>query len=709
MSDLLDAEATGERKRVGTAVVATLLVLLAAVAVGVFLVFQFVQAERERDLRAWQVRLGIVADSRAAAIEAWLVRQRSTLTDVADGDSIRILLTQLKRAGGELAKVPDGLAQAEYLERFLTVTADQNGYKNEAPGPVVPENLPNRGVAGLAVLGANGLPVASTPGVPLTEDELADFIAKAPPGKEAIHDLFLDVQGKPAIAFLEPIYAVQAQPVPELQVGWVLGVKEIGAETDPLLRQPGATEASAEALLVEKQGAVVAFLSPLQGGKGPLSLKLAVNTPDLAEAAALEAPGGFGIRKDYRDKDVLYTSRPIPGLPWVLVYKVDRDEALGETDRRERRLLIILLLGIAVVTAGVVALWRHGASRRASEAAVRYRKLAERFEYQGRFLRLVTDTQPNVIFIADEENRYRFANRKTGEEAHASPDDLIGKTLAAVLGPAAAKRYERLNRAALDEDKAVTDVHRLEAGQSHRVVQSQHLPLAPTPQSPRGVLVVEEDITAAVLERERRERTLDQLVRSLVAIVDRRNPFAAHHSTRVAMVARAIAAEMGLEPKLVEAAEHAGNLMNLGRILVPSEVLRRAGRLSEDEMTLVRNSIEASADFLQGIEFDGPVVETLRQANEHVDGSGRPKGLKGDQILPTAKVIAVANAFVGMRSPRAHRPGLGADETIAALLADVGTQYERGVVAALINYLDNKGGRAAWANFSDPPPKEGIR
>jgi HD-GYP domain-containing protein (c-di-GMP phosphodiesterase class II) len=702
MSELLDAEATGERKRAGAAILFTTLILLAAVTVGVILVFQFVQEERARDLRAWQVRLGIVADSRAAAVESWLVRQRTTLTDIADGDSVRILLTQYKRTG-DLAKVPDGLAQAEYLKNFLTVTAAQTGFKNDVAGPAVPENLPSHGVAGLAVIGSDGLPIASTADVPLGEDALADFVAKAPPGKEAIHDVFLDLQGKPAIAFLEPVYAVQAQPVPDRQVGWVIGIKEIGSEVNPLLHQPGATEASAEPLLVEQQGAVVAFLSPLQGGKAPLSLKLALNTPDLAEAAAIQTPGSFGIKTDYRDKEVLYTSRPIAGLPWVLVYKVDRDEALGEADRRERRLLIILLLAIAVVTAGVIALWRHGASRRATESAARYRALAERFEYQGRFLRLVTDTQPNVIFIADEQSRYRFANRKAGEEANAKPDDMIGKTLAAVLGPAAAKRYERLDRLALDEDSPVTDVHRLEVGQTHRVLQSQHLPLAATPQSPRGVLVVEEDITAAVLERERRERTLAQLVRSLVAIVDRRNPYAAHHSMRVAIVARAIAIEMGLEPRLVETAENAGNLMNLGRILVPTEVLRRAGRLSEDEIALVRNSTEASADFLEDIEFDGPVVATLRQANECVDGSGTPKGLKGDQILPTAKVIAVANAFVGMRSPRAHRAGLGVDETLATLFAKVGSQFERGVVAALVNYLDNKGGRAAWEDFSKAP------
>jgi HD-GYP domain-containing protein (c-di-GMP phosphodiesterase class II) len=220
---------------------------------------------------------------------------------------------------------------------------------------------------------------------------------------------------------------------------------------------------------------------------------------------------------------------------------------------------------------------------------------------------------------------------------------------------------------------------------------------------PRGVLVVEQDVTVAVSERERRERTLAKLVKSLVSLVDRRDRYAADHSSRVATVAHAIATEMGLDPALVESAEIAGNLMNLGKILVPTDILTKEGRLSEEEMEHVRDSLDATADFLEGIEFDGPVVETLRQSRENWDGSGRPRGLVGEAILPTARVVAVANAFVAMVSPRLNRPGLDINAVVEALVRGMGTRFDRGVVAALINYLDNKGGRNAWAEFANLP------
>ena len=110
-----------------------------------------------------------------------------------------------------------------------------------------------------------------------------------------------------------------------------------------------------------------------------------------------------------------------------------------------------------------------------------------------------------------------------------------------------------------------------------------------------------------------------------------------------------------------------------------------------------------SADLLDGIEFEGPVVETLRQLQEHWDGSGMPRGLKGEEILPMACVVAVANAFVGMVSARAYRPGLPLDAAARVLLEGAGAKFDRRPIAALINILDNRDGRTRWASFAEVP------
>ena len=196
-----------------------------------------------------------------------------------------------------------------------------------------------------------------------------------------------------------------------------------------------------------------------------------------------------------------------------------------------------------------------------------------------------------------------------------------------------------------------------------------------------------------------------QLVSTLVSVVDRRDPFSANHSVRVGVVSRAIAGEMNLEPELGEAAEIAGNLMNLGKISVPEEVLTKADALSEAEIHLIRDSILTSADLISDIEFDGPIADTIRQLQENFDGSGMPGGLAGDEILLTARVVSVANAFVAMVSARAYRPGMAFDRAMGILVEESGKAFDRRAVSALVNYLENRGGRDEWESFGAPVSK----
>ena len=254
-----------------------------------------------------------------------------------------------------------------------------------------------------------------------------------------------------------------------------------------------------------------------------------------------------------------------------------------------------------------------------------------------------------------------------------------------------------LNKQVLESGKAAENLHRLEGTDGVQVIQTEHIPIAAAAGRSAGVLVVENDVTAAVAERERRARTLGDIVKTLVGIVDSRDPFAAHHSTRVAALSRAIAAEMSLGDREIGTAETAGSLLNFGKVLVAPELLTKTGELSDTDRAKVRQSVQTSAALLQGIDFDGPVVETLRQAQAHWDGSGFPQDLAGDQILLTARIVGVANAFVGMVSRRAYREALDVDKAMELLLAQVGKAFDRRVVAALVSYLDNHGGRSHWA------------
>lgn len=706
MSDI-EERAARQRRKAGFTLAVGLIVLVAVAVVGVFLVLRFVDNQRQQDLLAWQTRLSIIADSRKADIEAWITRQLDDVSSLANNASLQLYMAQLlmggtQEGGGDNSgdNSNETPFEADYLTNLLTVAAERDGFAAPKPNEVN-ANVAMPAVAGMALVDKEGKVLVATPGMPPIEGALKDFVLNLKPGTRGVLDLFIDSTGEPAMAFAAPVYGVQADTTSQA-LGLVVGVKQVAKELFPLLRQPGETMKTARAVLVRKVGEdTVEYISPLEDGTPPLGLRLNKNTPELDASLAVAVASGFAIRQDHAGGEVLAATRgAFRDVPWALIYEVDRKEALADSDARATRLLIMLLLAVGLVAAALLAAWWLISSRRFAETAERHRATAERLDSQRRLLRLVTDSQPTEIAIFNADNKYRFANKAAAQRAGLAPEDLVGKPIENVMGPAAAEPIEALNKKALETNQPVDEIRKLPTG---RVLRATHVPVPAGPGEPPGVLVTQEDLTDAFRERERRERLQDQLVGALVGVVDRRDPFSAEHSTRVGKLGGEIATEMGLTPVQIATARTAGQLMNLGKILIDPALLTKGADLSEDERQQIRRAMLASGDLLQGVEFDGPVSETLRQSLTRWDGTGVPAGLKGEDILPTARVIIVANAFVGMLSARAHRSALSVDEAINACMRDVGKAFDRRAVAALVNYMDNRGGRAEWEQGANLP------
>ncbi|WP_119299843.1 HD domain-containing phosphohydrolase [Dongia deserti] len=680
------------------------IILIVLGVVGIWAINRFVDEERERELTQWQVRLGIVADSRAAEVNRWLAGNLADLNALADNESVQLYVGSID----EFSNDPEQREQVEgfrqYLRNLLLVAAMRGGF-GEADQDTQPNfNQTRIGTGGILIINNDGAVVAASPDAPPFDGALRDFVTAVAPGASATGPLTVDSRGEATMTFVVPLFAVQSDQATSAQIGRIVGVKRVARALYPLLRQPGDTTRTATTVLLTKVGDKVAYLSPVRRPgetAEPLGLTMELSTPDLDAAYAVTVGNGFAAgNRDYSGRRVLVAARAISGAPWVLMHTVEYEEALGAADNRFRALTVMLGLALLVIAVAIIAVWRHGSSRRASEAASRAQLLAHQYEAQKDLLQLVTDSQPTSIFILDNQHRYRFANAQASKATGITPGEMLNKDIAAVLGPASAKRYLELNEQALKAGAAINNVARLETEGDRKVLQSEHIPLKERSGATAGVLTVEHDITDVVTEREKRARTLQNLVKTLVGVVDRRDPFAANHSTRVARVARAVAREMGLTETETDTAEIAANLLNLGKIMIPPEVLAKTGDLTEEERRLLRNSVQVSADMIQEIEFDGPVVETLRQAQERWDGSGQPRGLKGEETLITARIIAVANALVGMISDRAFRQGMSMDSAIEILFKEAGHAYDRRVVAALVNYLDNRDGRAQLADIA---------
>ncbi|MDE2029591.1 MAG: PAS domain-containing protein [Alphaproteobacteria bacterium] len=323
-------------------------------------------------------------------------------------------------------------------------------------------------------------------------------------------------------------------------------------------------------------------------------------------------------------------------------------------------------------------------------------QLQKRLNEQDDLIRSISDYAPSALTIYNDKNEYWFVNKSAAERLGLSAGTVVGKMPAALLGADKGRRIERSLDEVRKTGQALDQLEQEQAGGKRRYTQTHYLPMPPVGTFSGGVVAREEDVTQIMVERERREDMLRQVIATLVAVVDRRDPYASGHSARVGRLARMMATEMQLSERDVEAAEIAGSLMNFGKVLVSRSILTKNGGLTQDELQRIRDGIMTSADILALIDFGAPVVPTLRQALERVDGKGVPDGLKADAILITARIVAVANAYVALVSPRAYRPGMDLLEAIERLEQDAGAAFDPRVIAALQNYLRKNAGQLGW-------------
>jgi HD-GYP domain-containing protein (c-di-GMP phosphodiesterase class II) len=672
-------------RRARRTMLAVLGLLSICAAVGIGLAINFVQSERQRTLQQWQVRLGIVADSRASDVALWLDGQYTTMRDLAQNASLQMYVGGLTAGAKDTQTVEGG-----YLRNLLTATAQRDGFIPSRPKQQINANVAITGTSGLAILDTSGKALVATNGMPALPPEFAAAQAQAMQGKPGLVDAQLSGQGLPVIGFAMPVYSIQGDAGVTPNIGFVVGLKELGQDLFGRLAQPGDTSETAETYLVRRNGDEITYLSPLADGSEPLKRQLSTGTADLADAYALNHPGDFAQGRDYRGHDVLFASRPIAGSPWVLVRKIDRAEALGDSEKRLAVILTTLIVAVAAAIALSLFLWRQGTSVRLAKAVSRNKAIMEKMKRTAEFLQLVSDAQPTAIATIDMEGRYTFANRHAADEANSTSEAVLGKTMGEVLGPFKANLYKEINQSVLKGGAAISQTHTFD-GTPPRIVRSEHIPLMEGGQ-PAGVLMIEQDVTDLFHERDRAEKTLEGLVTTLVGLLDSRVPFSSNHSSRVAMVSKAIATEMGATPEEIRTAEVTGNLINLGKLLVPHEILTKTSALSDEEREVVRRSLLDTAKMLEGVDFDIPVAAALSQAQERWDGTGYPNGLKGDEINLSARVVSLANGFVSLISARSFREAMSAEKACNILLSDAGWQYDRRTVAALMNYLFNRGG-----------------
>jgi putative nucleotidyltransferase with HDIG domain len=194
--------------------------------------------------------------------------------------------------------------------------------------------------------------------------------------------------------------------------------------------------------------------------------------------------------------------------------------------------------------------------------------------------------------------------------------------------------------------------------------------------SVQNALLVDEARRAAAQIRQGLEGT----IRAVALTTEMRDPYTAGHQERVTRLAYAIARKMGLSEERVEGLRVAGLLHDVGKVSVPAELLSKPTRLTPAEFSLVKAHPQTGYEILKGVVFPWPVADIVLEHHERLDGSGYPRGLKGEAISLEARILAVADVVEAMVSHRPYRPALGVDKALGELEAGAGVLYDPEVV-----------------------------
>lgn len=324
------------------------------------------------------------------------------------------------------------------------------------------------------------------------------------------------------------------------------------------------------------------------------------------------------------------------------------------------------------------------------DAQARLRESEERF-------RGMLEQNIAAIFMV-EDGRLTFANNRAGEILGRTPRELTGQAMIDLVVPEdRAKVDDAFGRLLSGRNKAIEETFGALRKDGTVADIGAHAVLA-TLRGKRAVLGIAQDIGERRRAQEEIDRYIARLERTVLGtleavslMVELRDPYTSGHERRVGDLAAAIGQEMGLGEDVVKGLRLTGYVHDIGKISAPAEILAKPGVLTRMEFELIKGHAQSGYDVLKRVDFPWPVAEVILQHHERLDGSGYPRGLRGEAILLEARIISVADVVEAMANHRPYRAGLGLEAALAEISSGSGRLYDPQVCAACLALFRDRG------------------
>ena len=673
--------------------------LLVAGGVGLVLLSD---AEMNSARQQWHVRLNVEAEASARAVRGWMQERAGVVSDLSVNPTVQLSLMGSVNTPAALSGMMDAesgappaalqpsmptlpddalAAQQAYLSGLLQNTALHYNLIIP-PQASVHANIEQAQQGGIAVLRADGSLLVATGGLQvdarITPDMLTQKLALIPAAGGAPDASW-------SVAFISPVAPIQADS-DAATIGYVVAVAPLDAHFIQTFAPISADTILSYFIWSDAEKTTYVSYNPA----GAEVVQLADNANVIAEAGHKTGILAQGHGLDKRAPLLATGSLVDAAQNTAIVRAIDEKSALANARHTLWMYVIGYILFAGLGTVAGVALLRHLRAQHMQREAEYYHDMLSTISQQEALLDLIARNTPVATVIVDAKLTYRYANDKAAKDVGMEREAMQGKTLIAVLGSARAEPVAKACKQVLAANASC--IQQVTMDEDIRIFQEEYIPLCAdgavsAHRQPDAVLILAHDITSTVHEQQKRAHILNQLVDTLVEMVDRRDPLAALHSRCVAWLAGHIGHQMQLTSAIIADAQNAGRLMNLGKMMVPESVLRASDVLSDEQRASLRASLLAAADLLAQVEFDGQVINILKESQEMLDGSG-PLGLKGREIRVGARIISVTNSFVALVSSRSWRDPLSVDDALRHLAEHADTRYDRAVLAALTLCMD---------------------
>ncbi|MBU1888373.1 MAG: PAS domain S-box protein [Candidatus Omnitrophica bacterium] len=339
------------------------------------------------------------------------------------------------------------------------------------------------------------------------------------------------------------------------------------------------------------------------------------------------------------------------------------------------------------------------------EDITKHKELEEKFAFEQELFQNLLDNLPDAVYFKDRKNRLIRVNRFYAEGFSMTPEEILGKTdFHFFPKEQAQKMFDDDTYVLTTGNPIIGKIERtLLPNGTHNCVTTTKIPI----KNKHGEMIGTMGITRDITVYDQMEKSRLDMVMSSLKVLDRileiRDPYTFGHTRRVSIIAEKIAQEIGWDENKILSLKMSAELHDIGKILIPLEILNKPGKLSDLEFKLIQEHVKKCYDMLKPHSFPFPLPETIYQHHERLNGQGYPRGLAGEKIIPEARVLAIADVLEAMTFHRPYRAALGIKKAVQELKDNAGSKYDQDIVKVILKIINENNFKPFWINNDEDP------